>query len=585
MIDIRHLRTGLAVCAVLLVSSLFMPSTAEAQGGRIRILVANLKPEDETDEDFGEDLSDELRDLLDLDTHVAMSGRDTDDAAREFDLRLDGLDCLLAQQLATLIEVQLVFCGTYRTEGDLIRYSGSFVTVPGGEQFTPEPATAPENEPEQAAEGFAAFFDATRDRLQQLSFCQVDFSSQNWEGVLQYCARAVELAPDSRESRTALAGAHLELEQYPQALLHFEILVEQDPFSSTALQAAGLVALRLQELEKAREYLGRYLELNPSDVAARLQIAADLVEQGDDRGAVDLMAAGFEHSPDNIELRLQHGNNAFRAALELQARQPQPAAGQPPTTLTPEVADLLQEALASLEVALAALGVDMEPQGVVNMMRGYLQLDDATEAAGLGERGLILFPDNAAILNELSVSYQRAGMLDESVAAITRALEIQPDLPRARVRTATYLLEAGRPDDAVQWIQQAAQAQEVPADELATTLFFHGYTEGVERGNSAMGIRLFTAAKGLSDVSPAVLSQLNLFHALALFTPPNEFLRENQTVRACDEHQAALDEAAELFPQGQLYGDQQGMDVEQLILATAAFQEMCAVIREQAQRG
>ena len=114
-------------------------------------------------------------------------------------------------------------------------------------------------------------------------------------------------------------------------------------------------------------------------------------------------------------------------------------------------------------------------------------------------------------------------MLDESVAAITRALEIQPDLPRARVRTATYLLEAGRPDDAVQWIQQAAQAQEVPADELATTLFFHGYTEGVERGNSAMGIRLFTAAKGLSDVSPAVLSQLNLFHALALFTPPNEF--------------------------------------------------------------
>ncbi len=584
MIDIRHLRTGLAVCAVLLVSSLFMPSTAEAQGGRIRILVANLKPEDETDEDFGEDLSDELRDLLDLDTHVAMSGRDTDDAAREFDLRLDGLDCLLAQQLATLIEVQLVFCGTYRTEGDLIRYSGSFVTVPGGEQFTPEPATAPENEAEQAAEGFAAFFDATRDRLQQLSFCQVDFSSQNWEGVLQYCARAVELAPDSRESRTALAGAHLELEQYPQALLHFEILVEQDPFSSTALQAAGLVALQLQELEKAREYLGRYLELNPSDVGARLQIAADLVEQGDDRGAVDLMAAGFEHSPDNIELRLQHGNNAFRAALELQARQPQPAGGEPPT-LTPEVADLLQEALASLEVALAALGVDMEPQGVVNMMRGYLQLDDATEAAGLGERGLILFPDNAAILNELSVSYQRAGMLDESVAAITRALEIQPDLPRARVRTATYLLEAGRPDDAVQWIQQAAQAQEVPADELATTLFFHGYTEGVERGNSAMGIRLFTAAKGLSDVSPAVLSQLNLFHALALFTPPNEFLRENQTVEACDEHQAALDEAAELFPQGQLYGDQQGMDVEQLILATAAFQEMCAVIREQAQRG
>ena len=143
MINIRHLRTGLAVCAVLLVSSLFLPSMAEAQGGRLRILVANLTPEDETDEDFGEDLSDELRDLLDLDTHVAMSERETDNAAREFELRLDGLDCLLAQQLATAIQVPLVFCGTYRTEGDLVRYSGSFFTVPGGEQFTPEPGTVP----------------------------------------------------------------------------------------------------------------------------------------------------------------------------------------------------------------------------------------------------------------------------------------------------------------------------------------------------------------------------------------------------------------------------------------------------------
>lgn len=219
------------------------------------------------------------------------------------------------------------------------------------------------------------------------------------------------------------------------------------------------------------------------------------------------------------------------------------------------------------------------------MMRGYLQIDEAANAVRLGERGTMLFPDNATILNELAVAYQRAGRLDDSVAAITQALEIDPNLPRARTRTATYLLEAGRPDEAVDWIQQAHQAQEVPADDLATTLFFHGYQEGVQAGNPAMGIRMFNAAKGLPGVSPVVMSQLNLFHALALFQPPNEYLRENQTVEACDQHQGALDQAAELFPEGRLYGEQNGMNVQQLIDATAGFQEMCAVLRERARPG
>jgi hypothetical protein len=92
------------------------------------LVVVDMKPSDASQPRFGEQASNELRGLLDLDTHVALNERQTDQAARQFDLRRASLDCTMGRQMADRLSIPIVFCGEYRTEGNQIVYNS--ITAP-----------------------------------------------------------------------------------------------------------------------------------------------------------------------------------------------------------------------------------------------------------------------------------------------------------------------------------------------------------------------------------------------------------------------------------------------------------------------
>ena len=86
---------------------LTVPAALHAQEARrFQVLILYFEPRRDADDDFGKDASKELRELIDgLPTHMAMSERDIRDEVRRFDTKIEDLDCTLARQLASQINV------------------------------------------------------------------------------------------------------------------------------------------------------------------------------------------------------------------------------------------------------------------------------------------------------------------------------------------------------------------------------------------------------------------------------------------------------------------------------------------------
>jgi len=580
MIGSPFARLSLVLSTAALLTLPLIPSKVEAQdGSRFRVLVANLTSTDGTRDRFGEQTSDRLRSILDMPTHVAMSSRDIDQAARQYDLRLSNLDCVTSRQLADLLRVPLVFCGEYATVDGQIRYSGSFFTVPAGDEFRTDPDVLAEGDARQAAERIFAFFEGTVERLNQISYCGMDFNSANWDGALQYCTRAVELAPDSRESRVALARTYMELERFEESLAQFELLLEADPNSSSTLESAGWVASQLFETEKAFEYYSRFLELNPDNVPVRANVAYSLAQAGDDEGAMNLLQAGIQQAPDNVDLHEQFGTYAFRAAANRQAMLPQTQQqGGDGPAVHPEVADLYRHAVRSLERVFEERGAETNPGHVHNSMRARIQIGDLDDAIAFGQRVREHFRDDATVLRLTADAYSRRGEPERAIELMSEALRAQPDLPDAHARMAQWSLQAGNVDAAVEHIRSAAAAGEQTPDQLGSVLFSYGWSQGVQAGNHDLGVRLFVVAKGIEGISAGFRSQVNFFHGFALYDQANRVLQQDNSLQASQRFLPLLREAQGYLSQGEAYAAQSNQNVGQIQGAVSQWIEVAQAV-------
>jgi len=572
MIIARLRMTLVAAAAALFVAVPLLPAEAEAQDrSRWRVLVANMKPADDSRERFGERVSGHLRNLIDLNTHVAMPERDTDRAARDFDLRLRDLDCAFSMQLASQIDVPLVFCGEYETVGDEVEFLGKFVTVPGGEEFEAGPHRVGPGDDRAAADFIMAEFETMVQTVQSIQFCGFEYNSQNWDQALEYCGRAVELAPESDQSRFALARTLMEVERFDESLEHFQTLLEENPRDDRYLQNAGWVAAQLEERDLARDYYHRYLDINPDDARVRLNVAYELAQIEDYFGAMGLLEEGIERDPENLDIQEYYGLYAFRAALDRQttAQPLQDNEG----SLDPEVAELFRTAISSLERVIDARGDEVRPGYIVNSMRAYMQLGEDSEAVRLGEQGVDLFPENVQIWSQLADARNRTGDVDGAIAALESLRDINPDHPNLRARMGNFYLQAGQVDQAIEAIQAAHEAQEQAPDQLASILLRAGFADGIQAGDYSKGIELITAAKDL-DVTPAFRSQLNFFHAFGLMRQA-EALQEPNTLESAQRTLPMFQEVARLLEQGREYGESNpGTNYAQIVEAVQRYIEI-----------
>ncbi len=581
----ERLKASIAVVAAAAILTIpLLPQTAEAQdGARFRVLVPNLQPQDGAADRFGERVANNLRDLIDLPTHVAMGGRDIDRAARDYDMRLRDLGCLEARQLAALIDVPLVMCGEYTEAGDQYEVDVRFFTVPEGEEFTVESFAMAQRDERQAAEQILTGFEALVQQVQYVAWCAQEYGSSNWEGALNYCTQAVDVAPDSHGARFALARTYMELEDFDVSLNHFETLLDNDPYDDTVLENAAWVAGQLGDTDKARDYYTRYLELNPGNTSVRIRVAYDLAQAGDAMGAMEFVRVGLEDNPDHVELLEAYGSYAFRAAIEQQSMRP---TGQDAdATLPADLAELFREASETLMRVVELEGADSRPQYVTNAIRAYLQLNELDAAVRTADRGLQVFPEDATIWAEKATAENRRGNVDEAVAALEQAVVINPDLPNARARMANYMISAGRIDEGARYLREAVEAGEQTADQMVGILFNEAYQNGIQENRDLPhGIQVLQQAKEL-PVSEEWREQLDFWHGYARYQQGIQ-AQNPQTAESAQRSLPLFQEARQLFQASRGYADRtQGVNYEQLIQATDQYLEIQnAIIRRGGRR-
>ena len=556
--------------AAMLVAPLAFSSLSAQVSSRFRVVVPNFTPQQGADRDFGEDLADELRGLLDdMATHRSVDEDDIEDSADRFDIDMEQLNCITTRQLVGQTDLgQVIFCGSYTPQGGQFTVNGSIIEVQSGETVEVEPVQT--SDPDEAARALFDSFDRFVDLTRAAQFCSDYYQSDSYENALEQCGRAVELNPDGTRSLFIRGLVHKDMENHEQALADMEGVLEVDPVHEDALQWAGWLSTTLGDAEAGREYYSQYLELNPADANVRMRIAYDLAQAGDPEGAMLLIEEGIELDNENLNLWQQLGNFAISAAAaEAQGGQ-----------MTAQAAEYYRKGIDAYDRVLTAqdTAVTLNASQLRAMISAYIQLEQIPQAIETAEEVLEQYPDEARVWAIYADALQRSGDLQAAIDALDRVRELDPEYANLALRQGNWLLQAGQFDQAVPYLERAAEDGET-GDRIAQVLLSYGYQQGVQQNRFSTAIEAFEAAKQF-EMTPEKASEINFWHGWSLFKMA-EAAQQPQTLETARRTLPWFQQARRLFQNSRSYANsREQINLGQILNAVNQFIEIQeAIIR------
>jgi predicted O-linked N-acetylglucosamine transferase (SPINDLY family) len=358
-----------------------------------------------------------------------------------------------------------------------------------------------------------------------------------------------------------------------ERLYHAYLAVE--PRNAEALHLLGYVALQTGRWQAAVDWISRSLEVNPTQIAARLNLGVALRNHRQFSAALQCFDHVLASDPSHLEAlnnradvlielyRPREALESLEKALHLQPNFPEAlnnrgralnALGE--TRVALEVFDLalqlkpsftralnnrgnvlrklnrLEDALANFDQA-----VRLDPHSSValyNRANALLELERYEEALQCYEELLRRDPQDAETLTNRGVALLHLHQAEKSVAAHRQALLIQPNFPRALNNLGNSLRKLHRLDEALVCYDQALRWDPVDPDALSNRgvvlTELHRYDEAVashdlalektrdkadlfyNRGNTRLALRQMQAA--LQDFEQALLIRPNAPDAL-----------------------------------------------------------------------
>jgi tetratricopeptide (TPR) repeat protein len=567
----------------LLAAGLVFGQTAALQaqeaGARFRVLIPYFEPLEDADDDFGKDASKELRELINtLNTHQPIEEKEIKKNLKRFDMDMEDLDCIRTRQLATQIDAQVALCASY-TEGadESSTVNAAFWDVASGESFEVSQFTAPKDGDEEAAQHIFGQFDTYIQTIRAAGICEDYAASQQWDNALRNCDQALALNPDAITTRYRRARILYETDRYAEALEELETVLETDPYHQDALQLAGYISASEGNDDTAREYYGRYLELNPANAAVRMNIAYDLAQAGDPVGAMQLIQVGLDVDPDNTDLLEQYGGFAFAAAIE--AEQLAAVGVENGGGVPPEAVELYRQAIGAYTRVYEVKGAETNVGHLRNIISAYVKLDEVAQAITMAEQVLETHTQEDVLWSIYADALQRSDRLDEAIAALDRVREINTEYPNVSLRQGSWLIQAGRIRDAVDILREAAAGNPEQAEQAARLVFADAYSNGYQQDRFQYAITGFQAAKELPGISQGMRNQLNFWHAFSLYQSAVRE-QEPQTLATAQATMPKFQEAMRLFQQSGDYPSSVNVNLQQLMDNTNTYIEIQdAIIR------
>jgi serine/threonine protein kinase/tetratricopeptide (TPR) repeat protein len=121
----------------------------------------------------------------------------------------------------------------------------------------------------------------------------------DWAGAEKEIRRAVELDPNSLESRGTLGDLMTVLGRFPEALEQRERTVALDPLSAPAQSSYGRTLYRARRYDEAIPHLRRAIELDPRAGVNSARLADVFEKTGKLQEAILIRHQAVERSPDN----------------------------------------------------------------------------------------------------------------------------------------------------------------------------------------------------------------------------------------------------------------------------------------------
>ncbi len=560
----HSLRRALALAPFVALAALAASAPpAEAQG-RFKVLVPNLEPGPGADDDFGKDVSDKLRDLIDdMDTHVSVETRDVRDALRKYELDEDEMDCVRWRQLAVQMRVELVFCGNYTESGGTRTVNAQFQGARSGEPFNVPQFSSDDDD--QAARRIHGAFQNYVQQLRAASICVDYLSSQQWDNALNSCNEALAANPNLLTARYSRARAKLGKAEaidgtngdsgekttlLQEALEDLDAVLEQNPVHEGALQTAGYVATLLGDGDRALGYYRQMLELDPTNTDIRIRLALDLMNAGDPEGALELAEEGLQHAPDDVTLKTYIGHFATAYAQQLESGDAE-AGVAPDTALAME---MYRKAVTNYEAAHAANPDSADVVIVRNMLIAYPKVGRAGEVIELGRNALSNYPDDAGIHIAVAQLQKREGQLDDAMATLEQARAIDPDAANYDGLMASWLIEAGRLADARQRLNRAVQENKIQRNDVASLLFGYVVNGPYKNKNWGEAIPILEEASTFAE-DPHRKAQIHFFTGYSLLQQ-GIAVQDGETAAAARRAMPLFERARQHLAQADAYTEQ-----------------------------
>ena len=572
-----RLRIGILGLGLLALAGGPLPTAhAGAQvAERARVMVTNLKPIDDANKNFGRDLAKELRELINQSPrHQPVEEGEVRDATKQYDIEYDELDCTQSLQLASLVNAAIVFCGTSTENRDdrTFTLAGVQFAAPGGTALTIEDKTWSRDDPEMAAQEIMGAFETFVQQSLAADFCAQYFDSQDWESAEDNCTRALDMNPDHAQVRFIYANVLRQTERPQEAYTETLQVIGLDPLHEGALQLAGFLAATLGLDDEAREHYSAYLVLNPGNAQVRMRIAFELAQAGDPEGAMLLAEEGLDIEADNVDLLLQHASFATRAA---QDRMSQVAPGSP---LSAEAAELYRKAQQSYQAAYRERGIEMDIGHLRNMIAIFNELGQVEEAVDMAERVLQTHDEEASLWSVYADLLKDVGRVDEAITALSEAQTRDPGTRDVEFRQGNWLVELGRAEEALPYLQQAVENGGRSADDAARIFFAEAVNNGInaEPPDLNYGLRLIGLAKAFeNEISDGSAGEIDFWHAYALYQQALE-QEKPQNLQTAQVTLPKFQQAARLFalPRVAAYAEGRSINLQQFRDATQQYIEI-----------
>ncbi|MEO8194115.1 MAG: hypothetical protein ABI681_09690 [Gemmatimonadales bacterium] len=334
-----------------------------------------------------------------------------------------------AKALAVLLRADEFIEGTIAKTPTGVRIDSRLVLARDQNLGQPLPA-AEASKLDQAVAAVSKTYLQAREQLAGEQNCYRLFRESKFAEAAAAARSALSRYPNGTVAMVCLANAYQSLKQTDSVLAVSERITAIDPRNIPALRFEAEIYQARNNTQKGLEALTRLMAADPSNDKLREQVIASLVQTGQAAMAVPVVEEALRANPgDPSTLRL--GWLVYLAAKQYEKALTTGAEMIRADTARADTAYFFRSAAAAAQIS-------------------------PTRAAEIVAQGIAKFPSNASLLVVQANTLSKAGQNAQALAAVNRALALNPRVENGYVQKAVILGALGQPDSVLVLIRSAA---------------------------------------------------------------------------------------------------------------------------------